>query len=473
MNAHRLSSYICTLTLVICVGLFSCGEDRTGEYLAKTEQTQWIETQMKDVYLWYDQMPELARSYYFYTPSNFFPYLLASEDNFSYLEMIDETTSSTSRLMHVDATSTYGMDYYTIQDPTGETNKLFARVLIVLPDSPADQAGIQRGDWIATINSYEVTSSNSYLLESGSGVTLTIQELTTETDEDGTETTVWDDTQTKTVTLGASVAMENNPFYLTRIFETSKGNVGYLVYNDFATGPTANDTSDQTYLEQMQEISTFFQGVDHFILDLRYNNGGYLVCAQELAYILSPAAASGKEFVYLEYNDKHQDQNVSYALKSRVGSANLDLHDLYVITGAYTASASECIIAGLRPYMNVYVVGVTTVGKNVAATQINSPYDFIMFPITATLYNSIGYSDYSDGISPNYSINELNYYPWYELGDTNEILLQNTLSLIVNGTAPDASSIDLSQPGSTDEYATSASLLQRLRPAIVADVQSY
>lgn len=78
----------------------------------------------------------------------------------------------------------------------------------------------------------------------------------------------------------------------------------------------------------------------------------------------------------------------------------------------------------LRPYMTVNLLGTKTLGKNVAMTRIDSPYGFVMYPVTSTVLNKEGQSDYASGFTPEYIISELNYYPWYELGDPNELLLK-------------------------------------------------
>lgn len=466
----NLINRILFIPLTAALLLTACGEDRTSEYIAKTEVAHWIEDQMQDVYLWYNEMPQLDEQYYFYQPDEFFPELLSTQDRFSYIKMLDEalTASIDSRLMHINATATYGIDYCITNDPTGSTTRRFARVLIVLPDSPAAQAGIKRGDWITHLNGREVTTDNSHLLETGNGLTLVTRELTTETvdTETGlTEQIIWASEQ-NTIELTAATHVENSPYYYKDRISTAQGEVGYLVYNEFATGMTEDDPTDNVYLQEMKEIAAYFSGVDRLILDLRYNNGGYLQCAQELAFILAPHEALGKEFVHLEFNDKHSDQNQTFTLTSLVESTNLDLQELYILTGAYTASASEAIINGLRPYFGdrLKVIGTTTIGKNVAASQYNTPYNFIMFPITATVHNCEGFSDYADGLAPDYEINELNYFPWYDLGDPTEILLRNTISLIENGYAPDATVPSVS----ASEEPAPSSLLKKQRQAIIA-----
>ena len=83
--------YLTGLLLTVASLLSSCGEDRTHEYIEKTEEDQWIANQMKDVYLYYQEIPELKSENYFYPVDEFFPMLLASHDRYSYLEMKEES----------------------------------------------------------------------------------------------------------------------------------------------------------------------------------------------------------------------------------------------------------------------------------------------------------------------------------------------------------------------------------------------
>lgn len=430
---NKTITLIRTLLIAGMALLSSCGEDRTGEYIAKTEKTHWIEAQMSEQYLWYNDIPSLSESDYFKTADTFFPKLLSSKDKFSYIEMLDSTSTRTP---HILSNTTYGFEYILSSDPTGTTSRIYARVALVLPDSPAKQAGLKRGDWIILADGSNLTTSNSNVLEQGTGVTLALDTLIYDQEQ---AKWAWK-ADTTYLTVPAAVSMENNPIFLTNVYTTVSGKkVGYMVYNEFKTGATPNDPSDTSYMENMKKTfaSLKNEGVTDFILDLRYNNGGYVQVAQELASMLAPASALGEEFAHLEFNDKQQSRNYAVDLSKDYSSENLNLTNLYVLSGAYTASSSELIINGLRPYMNVCLVGVQTVGKNVAASQINSPYDFIIFPITATVYNKNNESDYANGFTPDYAIDEAQFAIWYELGDTQEVLLKNALSLIETGVAPD------------------------------------
>lgn len=424
-----LTSFL--MTAVMLAFFSSCGEDRTYEFVAMTEETHWIETQMQDIYLYYADMAEVEMEDYFSSVDEFFPLLLASYDEYSYLELTEETETR-NNIQSV----TYGFDFVLTNDPTGTTTHSMARVLQVLEGSPADTAGLQRGDYISQIDGSNVSSSNATLLQSGQGVTLTLSIPVIDVTSGNIS---WSD-ETKEITLSAAVEMENSPYYLQKIIDLNGQKIAYMVYNEFKMGRDESDLTDQTYMEQMTDF--FYvckqQGVTDFILDLRYNQGGYVVCAQEMASMLAPVSALGQEFAHLVYNDKRQDLNSTLNLQTEYSQFNLDLNRLFIISGLYTASASEMMINCLSPYMEVNLLGTQTEGKNVAMTLIDSPYNFVIYPVTSTVYNCNGESDYADGFTPQYVLNELEYPFWYDLGDERELLLNAALQWIAGGTPTSA-----------------------------------
>ena len=107
-----------------------------------------------------------------------------------------------------------------------------ARVLQVLPQSPAAAIGLQRGDFITEVNGNNVSSKNTGLLENGNGTVLTVSTLSA--DEEAGDL-VWDDEATEH-TLPAAVHMENNPLFLYKVIEQDGRKTGYLVYNEFKAG---------------------------------------------------------------------------------------------------------------------------------------------------------------------------------------------------------------------------------------------
>lgn len=216
-------------------------------------------------------------------------------DPYSYIEIKDASDAARSYLQR---TSTYGFDFELMTDPTGISSHVFARILFVLPNSPASEAGLERGNWISAIGKEELTNNNYGYLMEGGNTTFARESLVF--DEEGNSSWI----ATDTVKVAASRPVELNPFYIDTVYEVSGKKIAYMVYNEFSTGPN-NQATDTEYREQMKQIFARFKGQspDAFILDLRYNPGGYLSCATDLGSYLAPAADLGKVFCTTLYND--------------------------------------------------------------------------------------------------------------------------------------------------------------------------
>lgn len=429
--------------IALLMALTSCGEDRSGEFYALIEDKYWMEQVMRNNYLWYEDMPTIINENdYFKEPETFFKGLLSKKamngkgDIYSYME---ETSSDESRSIMLERTSTYGMEFDLYTDPTGTTNHIFARVLYVLNDSPAANAGIQRGDWISAFNKTRITQSNYQNLKNGGDIALARERIVKK--DNG-----WAWQSRDTVNVGSSKPMEIFPISYCANYNLNGKKATYMVYNEFSTGPE-NKPEETEYIERMM---TLFGNIrkdspDEFILDLRYNNGGYLQCAQALAAMLMPAEHLGKPLFHLTFNDKQDPQVATYVAPTDLEPYNLNLQRIYILTGPHTASASEAIINALTPYMgkeNVIVIGTQTAGKNVAMTNIkNDTYGLSLWPVVAQVSNANNESDYINGFTPDYFLDERNIVEWNELGNPSEYLLGNTLSLINTGTITQANTL--------------------------------
>ena len=433
-----------TLFALLLLLLTSCGEDRTGEFYALIEDRMWIEEVMRENYLWAEDMPVIEKEDdYFQEPATFFKNMLSKNamngkgDKYSYMEETKVENKEETRASTLERTSTYGMEFVLTSDPTGTTAHTFARVLYVLNDSPAQKAGIERGDWISAINEERITSDNYPKLMQGGALSLTRSQIINT--ENGLGWQVRD-----VLNMGASVAMEINPFLVNTFLEVEGKKIAYLVYNEFATSPK-NEGTESVYNEQMKQIFAQFktQSPDAFILDLRYNNGGFLQCAQALGSLLAPSTAMGKDFVNLTFNAKANPPIIRYPFDTEYANANLNLNKIYILTGSQTASASEAVINGLIPYMgaeNVILIGTKTEGKNVAMSSFkNETHGLTLWPVIAYVSNANNEGEYSEGFEPTYRLNENTITQWYPLGNPEEYLLKNTISLITKGTLSDES----------------------------------
>jgi C-terminal processing protease CtpA/Prc len=103
----------------------------------------------------------------------------------------------------------------------------------------------------------------------------------------------------------------------------------------------------------------------------------------------------GKLFVQLTHNDKQTSRNTTYNVEAKPQA--LAVSRLVVIATRGSASASEAIVNGLRPYMDVKVVGDATYGKPVGQYG----FDFcekVLYPVAFLVTNAQGEADYFNGI---------------------------------------------------------------------------
>jgi hypothetical protein len=180
-----------------------------------------------------------------------------------------------------------------------------------------------------------------------------------------------------------------------------------LVYDTLklTTGAIAGHMVFESFIQPSEnELNTAFayfkaRNVTKFILDLRYNGGGYLYIADELASYLAGNSLAGTTFAELSYNDKMQAaNNTAYPFITTPSPMNLS--EVVVITTRLTASASEAVMNGLLPHITVVSVGDTTDGKPVGMNGWSCGKKYWFWPITFKLVNSANAGEYFDGIAP-------------------------------------------------------------------------
>lgn len=432
--------YVSNLLLTCFIAFFSACHSDDEPVPADNTVNQWIETQMRSMYYWYNEIPDKSKLDFNKEAEGFFTSLLSDKDGKS-------TESGHYYYSYLEKKNAVSKPYSGNRPSLGfefqlwfinSIQKYAVNILYTLPDSPASQNGLKRNDWILTIDNSAVTPTNVSKLIDGIPVSLGISNEA-------------ENQVLRTVTLNPAM-VPDNPVYLDTIFNTSNFSnpeiptdikIGYLVYNHFTSGP--NGEKDETFNNSLRKVFAKFKAgnVDDFILDLRYNTGGIVTSAQLLATMLAPASVLNQEFCHLKYNDKQSSLNRTMNLdtdymRQDAGGENLDLGRLFIITSNWTASASEAVINGLKPYMgdNIILVGMQTEGKNVGSITIqDSRYDYKLHPIVCQLYNKNNETDYTNGFSPverERKEGDIGH-ELHELGDINDYLLFITMQYVLFG----------------------------------------
>lgn len=315
-------------------------------------------------------------------------------------------------------------------------------IAYVVPDSPADDAGMQRGDIVYKFDDVELNTQNYEVVNNFYRNTSIKLEFATVNDGVITSTGEVANLSTRTV--------QENPVHFSDIIDYNGRKIGYLVYNGFRN----------TYNGELNDVFGSFknEGINELVLDLRYNGGGSVETSTYLASMINGEAAANDIFAKSVYNTKHQEQNHSdtFADDARIFDKSTgdytgdkveinrltSLNRVYILTSESTASASEMIINGLGPYMEVITIGETTYGKNVGSftlfdspnftqNNINPNHKYAMQPITFTIYNKDDESDYTHGFDPDIEVKEFqSYEDLKQFGDTEESLFRAALNHI-------------------------------------------
>lgn len=422
--------------------LSSCGEDRSGEYYALIATKTWIYEVMQENYLFYEDIPAEEKLDFFKKPADFLASAASSKDQkggyvFSHVDSV----LTTSR-----ATSTYpcfGFEAALVR----ELNAL--RVLYVQPNSPAKEAGLKRGDWIIAIDSQKISISNysTYITHPTKAHRFTLGKYNPYPENvDDPEFNYVEFDTLGVVQMPEPRYVEEQDVLKYGIISSGNRKAFYLLYNEFG-----EDT--KALKEVLSQLGG--QQFDDFILDLRYNPGGYVNTAHELGSALAPATAMGQPFLHMIYNDKiNKTETLNLEASPLTGGVNLSYENLYVLTSENTASASEIIINCLKPYMEgrLFQVGTATYGKNVAQQLFTSEEapGIELWLTTTYLSNSQGYYDYfKNGLLPDFEIEENYEAELGDFGSAEDQLMQPVLYRMENGSFPVVTNPDESEDATT------------------------
>ncbi|WP_378188331.1 S41 family peptidase [Aquimarina sp. W85] len=385
---------------------------------------------MNTFYLYKSEIPELANSFFtsnddyssylekFATPELFFESLRAPQDEFSFL--VDDYISLEQAFDGI--TLNHGMEFGLTFYPDSDID-VFGYVRYILPGTDAERKGLKRGDIFYSINDTQLTLDNYRELIGLDSYTIGMASF------DGTSITP----------NGTSISLTKtqyteNPVHITKTLDLNGVKVGYILYNGF-TGDFDTQLNDAFGLLKAE-------GVTELVLDVRYNGGGSVTSAIDLSSMIT-GQFEGQVFTTEEWNEDRQENFGSTNLfdKSiRTGALinSLNLSKVYILTTRSSASASELIINGLNPYIDVRTVGTNTRGKFQASITLydsenfgrqgaNPNHTYAIQPLVLKSVNAVGFTDYFEGFAPDIEIAE-DYTNLGILGDPNERLLKAALN---------------------------------------------
>ncbi len=439
MNQYRNTKALMSCLAGTLILLSACQKDPDPDPVPDLPRqtlilNSWIFEGMHQYYLWEQFMPNLnpktqpdSRAYFYD--------LLYEADRNSWI--VDDYESLAASFDGVQLSTGISASPGLVGD-----NEVITIVEYVTPNSPAADSGIDRGDIIYAVDGQTLDTLNYNSLYFQMTATLEFAD--------------WDGTRIvpngRKVTLTA-IELNQNPVVHREVIEYQGQKIGYFVYTQFTPGP--ND-------EWMQELDDVFedfrsQGVTDVVVDLRYNGGGYLYLSAYIASALGSATAMQSRKIFVKEvwneeltdywknadldNDGNPDGEDSEQLVIRFpnNDFNLNLSKIYFLTTDNTASASESLMVGLYPYMDVVQIGTTTYGKcygSITLEDFEEPkrHNWAMQPLVLKYANADGYTDFVSGIPPDYQVEDrlIDAVPF---GDYNDPLLAKALEEIT-GIAP-------------------------------------
>lgn len=400
----------------------------------------WVRSFMDETYLWYKDIPAVNAADFTLAGNgnsvlqtlNAYFQALKTKNTTASGKPVDQFsfTLSTADLQNQQSgiTSGYGFRRSTLTSALPRV----VRVLYVEQGSPAQLAGVLRGDTITSVDGVDINDTSSAGIATlNAGLAPTVANKTTRFGLVAANATA-----PRFVSITSSQSIAVTPVALSTVITDGGNTVGYLVLNSFGVVSAE---------KQLIDAITQFRNarVNEVVIDLRYNGGGYLDLANELAWMIGDASLAGKTFEKLTCNDKNKlpfcnttsafhQTSQGFSVSPGQTLPQLGLKRVFMLTTGSTCSASESVFNGLSPFMQVIRIGNTSCGK---------PYGFSYENNCGTSYaamqfkgvNAQGFGDYADGFAPHCAVaDDLTR----QRGDPAEAMLSGALSYIRTGACP-------------------------------------
>lgn len=369
---------ICTSLLIIS-SFLNCS-NKISSIPADIEINDFVWKGMNAYYYWQSDVPDLRDDRFsnqaeinnfsasFSTPEDIFEsvrYEPGTVDRFSWI--VDDYVALENAFQGIRLSNGMEFNLYTNQT---NSNNVYGVVYYVIPGSDAEKKGVLRGMVFSGINNTQITVLNYRDLLTNSASVNYMLNLADFSAGDpvlnGTEINL------------SKEQLQENPIAITKIFNEGSKKIGYLLYNQFASSFDGELNASFGYFKE--------NNITDLIIDLRYNGGGSVRTATYLASMIN-GTNTGKLFSQEIWNEKvmnasapeyffnnftnqilNTDSNGTILINEPINS--LSLQKVYfIITGA-TASASELIINGMNPYIDIRLVGTKTVGKQVGSVTL-------------------------------------------------------------------------------------------------------
>lgn len=413
------------IVFLVSLLIFSCKKEiTTNNNYANTDVNTWIHEKMTAYYLWSTKIPAIEKTSLSIDPMNYFTSILYDYGNSDRFSWIDSSSSNLiNQLNGLNKILGIKLNSFLV-DNTKPNGDIALVIAYVLKGSPAEKAGIKRGDIILTVDDQTVNTKNYNTILQNNTLKLGFGSFANNTFSNNG----------KVLTI-TKVELQTNPILIDTVINWAGKKVGYFSYTQFLT----------SYDDSLRAVFGRFKskGINELVIDLRYNGGGYVSSSDLLTNLIVKDLSARVNTVmnkktyndsYTQYLTKQPGDN-PFVTNFKNEANNIgNLSRVFILTSNNTASASELIINNVRPFMNVILVGEHTYGKNVGSFTITDDqkrWNYGLQPITFKIVNSLDQSDYGtvNGFTPNYQVID-NALPYKALGDPYETVLYVALNVM-------------------------------------------
>ncbi len=361
-----------------------------------------VDFDMRDYYIYYDQVPRLSLDDYD-SPERLIRDLRVDPDIYSYVTDAEDQNA----LVEGGRSGGFGFWFWPAADGV-------VRFREILAGSPADQAGILRGDELLTVNGIGIGE-------------ITEEEFNVAFDPDNAPVLM---------SIRTGNASARNVLVNFEDFAWQTAGPASRYVNSGGSLPTVGYLPIRIFLETTRaEIDQSLAdleargGFDDLIVDLRYNPGGRTHVARHIASVVGGAAVANEVFLIRSWNDKYS-QNDSIDYFDEVEEP-LNLPRVFVLVTEFSSSASEVFINTLKPYMEVIVVGGTTDGK--PFTSNSREYCGKSINAMRSLRTNASLVSVAGGIQPSCRVND----NWETVAESSQDpLVRGALTYIESNTCP-------------------------------------
>ncbi len=257
-----------------------------------------------------------------------------------------------------------------------QANKETDTVIVqsAIPNSPAEKAGLQMGDQILKVDGIEYRAEE-------------IDEMTNNIrGEEGTEVTLTIKRGEEILEIKVTRGSVHINYVTDKLLED---NIGYIYIETFDEG--CRDDFFNAY-KRLEE-----QGAKSLIIDLRYNGGGLVDEALDIADLICD-----KDNTLLVTADKNGKKEVTKAKSD----ATIKMPIVLIANGA-SASASEILAAALKDNGKAEIVGETTYGKGVIQELIKLSNGGALKVTSSEYYTPKEQKINEVGVEPNHKVTGL------------------------------------------------------------------